>query len=474
MRAGLWRCAPRLSGREVVVAGGGLAGASCAWQLAERGASVTLVEPRALLGATSQYSTECYRDFFIDSALVPFMSRSVELMETLAGDDNVINLTRRGYCFFAGSDGGKEALERFAVLASDFGAGELRSHKSLEKYLRSPASGFRDPALAGIDLVYGSDNIQQIFPFVTKEAQVMLHARKCGWMDSQGLGQAMLAAASESASATRTLRGRVAAVEKRGEDVAAVRVLRNDGAEELLPCDAFVNCGGAWMSKIQRLVTDEALPLENEVHAKVILNDVKGVIPQSSTPFMVWRDQMMLDWDAETREGLVELDDTAEGGIVNSSSWVGPQPGGQHLRPAGNGRVLMLWEHLHRHMPVEEDPEMPLSCFLDMYPELCLAGLQKMVPGLGSYHGELGRDTLVDGGYYTNTPDQRPLVGSHGARNAFVCGGMGTYGLMGSPAAGELLAKHVMQEELPSYAGACSWPRLVPPPEIVVDLLDDS
>ena len=41
---------------QVVVAGGGLAGASCAWQLAERGASVTLVEPRALLGATSQCS----------------------------------------------------------------------------------------------------------------------------------------------------------------------------------------------------------------------------------------------------------------------------------------------------------------------------------------------------------------------------------------------------------------------------------
>ena len=39
-------------------------------------------------------------------------------------------------------------------------------------------------------------------------------------------------------------------------------------------------------------------------------------------------------------------------------------------------------------------------------------------------------------GYYTNSLDARPLVGPHGASNAYVCGGMGTYGLMGSPAAG--------------------------------------
>ena len=31
-----------------------------------------------------RYSTECYRDFFLDPALVPFMSRSVALLEELA------------------------------------------------------------------------------------------------------------------------------------------------------------------------------------------------------------------------------------------------------------------------------------------------------------------------------------------------------------------------------------------------------
>ena len=68
---------------------------------------------------------------------------------------------------------------------------------------------------------------------------------------------------------------------------------------------------------------------------------MQGVIPQTA-PFMVWRDKVDMEWDEEMREFLQELDDTAEGGSVNSASWLQVQPGGQHLRPAGNGRVLML------------------------------------------------------------------------------------------------------------------------------------
>merc|ERR1712188_348589 len=97
-----------------------------------------------------------------------------------------------------------------------------------------------------------------------------------------------------------------------------------------------------------------------------------------------------------------------------------------------------------------------------------------MVPALAQYEGQLGKDTLVDGGYYTVTPDARPCVGPHGPGNSYVCGGMGTYGLMGAPAAGELVALHVMGAELPSYAGACTWPREDPLTEKPIDLLDDS
>jgi len=343
--------------------------------------------------------------------------------------------------------------------------------------VHSPAKGFQDSSLKGFDLVYGSDAIRTIFPFVAKEAQVMVHARRCGWMDSQGLGQTMLAAAKEGhhGGSARVVKGSIAAFDlASGGDVSRVRVSLPDGSELALDCDAFVNAAGAWMPRIQRMLApDEELPVVNEIHAKLILDDTFGVIPQDTTPFMVWSDSVTLDWDEETREGLLELDDTREGGIVNSARWLTPQPGGQHLRPCGNGRVLMTWEHLHRHIKVPEEPEMPVESFLEMYPQLVLAGVQRMVPGLSQYDGLLGRGTTIDGGYYTESPDGRPIIGRHGPSNAFVCGGMGTYGLMGSPAAGELAALHALGEELPGYAAACEWPRREPLLKRPVDLLDD-
>eukprot|EP00439_Symbiodinium_sp_Y106_P024078 s2834_g2.t3 len=584
------------SAPEVVIGGCGVAGASTAMHLAERGAKVTIVDPRPPFTASSQYSTECYRDFFLDAALVPFMSRSVDILEELAGEANEIGLTRRGYCFFTATDEGCEALpsgkgaypapfhygilnwirldllpsvfqlrarmgctastvvesaqtavfqdedgvttpevhfkershsfhsmddrtnpatavhssapvkfthkhwvkqlesvmkeieeqpkalraaafEAFAERASEYGGGPVRRHRDLSSY-RKPADDFRDPELVGFDLIRGQESIAGIFPFVAKEVKGLLHARRCGWLDSQGLGQKMLSKAR--AAKASVVRGHIRGFDKSGSgDISAVHVALSDGTESRLPCDAVVNAAGAWMPNLSELLlgSGSPLPLVNEVHAKVILKDTKAVIPQSFAPFMVWRDKVALDWDDEVKQGLLEMDDTAEGGTVNASAWIGEQPGGQHLRPAGNGWVVMLWEHLHKHLPIakdRDDPEMPIESFLDMYPELCLAGLQRMVPGLAHYEGQLGRDTVVDGGYYTNTPDGRPLIGPHGCRNFFLCGGMGTYGLMGSPAAGELAAMHVLQKQLPGYASACLWPRTSEKTEPLVDLLDDS
>ena len=61
----------------------------------------------------------------------------------------------------------------------------------------------------------------------------------------------------------------------------------------------------------------------------------------------------------------------------------------------------------------------------------------------------------VDGGYYTQTPDNMPLVGpvcvgwgEGGERvqvpGAFMCGGLSGYGIMASHGVGELVAEHVV------------------------------
>ncbi|CAK0895624.1 unnamed protein product [Prorocentrum cordatum] len=188
------RCisAEAAAGKHVAVAGCGAAGASTAMHLARLGARVTVLDPRPPLTATSQYSTECYRNFFMDPPLVSLMSRSIDLLEELAGDENLIGLGRRGYCFLSATEGGGAALEAFAEAASHFGGGPVRKHHRASAsggYVRSPVRGFRGPGLDGFDLLVGSDAIREVFPFVSEKATAMLHARRCGWLDPRALGK---------------------------------------------------------------------------------------------------------------------------------------------------------------------------------------------------------------------------------------------------------------------------------------------
>lgn len=65
--------------------------------------------------------------------------------------------------------------------------------------------------------------------------------------------------------------------------------------------------------------------------------------------------------------------------------------------------------------------------------------------------------TYVDGGYYTQTPENYPLigpVGGSGAEGAYICGALAGYGVMAAHASGELLAARVTGASLPSYAAA--------------------
>ena len=80
--------------------------------------------------------------------------------------------------------------------------------------------------------------------------------------------------------------------------------------------------------------------------------------------------------------------------------------------------------------------------------------------------GSLVAKATVDGGYYTKTPDNLPLIGSApGApEGSFVCAGLSGYGVMASNGAGELLARHVTGAPLPpEYAGHFSPRRWLDP-----------
>ena len=66
----------------------------------------------------------------------------------------------------------------------------------------------------------------------------------------------------------------------------------------------------------------------------------------------------------------------------------------------------------------------------------------------------------IDGGYYTKTPDNLPLIGplAGAPSGSFVCAGLSGYGVMAANAAGDLLAAHVAGEALPPAYAATFLP----------------
>jgi glycine/D-amino acid oxidase-like deaminating enzyme len=182
--------------------------------------------------------------------------------------------------------------------------------------------------------------------------------------------------------------------------------------------------------------------VHTELHLKAAIKDSLRVIRRDA-PLLVWADPQSLPWEEEERQALAEDDETR---------WLTRSfPAGAHVRPEGGEEsqmVLMLWEYQTRVMEPDWPPQMD-----DRYPEVALRGLAAMLPRMKEYFDRMPRPQL-DGGYYTKTRENRPLVGPIGVDGAYVIGALSGYGIMSACGAGELLAAHVTRRELPSYAPA--------------------
>ena len=163
------------------------------------------------------------------------------------------------------------------------------------------------------------------------------------------------------------------------------------------------------------------------------------------TGLVILDDPQSLEWSDEEREELA---------ADEATRWLTePMPAGIHLRPEGYGAsrtVLMLWDYHSAHR--FSAPEFPMPDDA-LYPELVLRGMTSLAPGLATYLERLPH-AYVDGGYYTKTAENRPLVGPSGVRGAFVCAGFSGFGLMAAPACGELLAAQIVGAARPAYERA--------------------
>ena len=420
----------------VVVIGAGIAGVSVAYFLSVKHGipGVLLVDPRPPLTLTSDKSTECYRNWWPNQPMVGLMNRSIDLLEHMAAEsDNAFGLNRRGYLFLTAETERFQRMVEDAHHTSTLGAGPVRFHPGPIPYRDSPSDGFHG-APEGTDILVGPETVRARFPFVSDRVAGAVHVRRAGWFSAQQLGVWMLDHARDSG--LEVVVDEVTSIDTTGGHVGEVHLA---GGEAVM-ADAVVDAAGPMASRIASMAGVD-LPLFSELHLKVAYRDHLGVVPRDA-PLIIWSDPQRLEWTEEERQGLVE-----EG----REDLLAEMPPHCHGRPEGgvaSPYLLALWEYHGRvdepSWPLPDDP---------LYPEVVLRGLTTLVPGLSAYREHLPAST-VDGGYYTKTVENRPLIGPAGPDGFHLAAGYSGFGVMVAAGAGDLLARHVTGADLPEYSDA--------------------
>jgi glycine/D-amino acid oxidase-like deaminating enzyme len=364
--------------------------------------------------------------------MLALVDRSIDLMEELASESgNVFQMNRRGYLYVTADETRIADMQSAALRISDLGAGPLRVHASDESdYQPARPEGFRDSP-RGADLLLGNAIIRKHFPYLTERAVAALHVRRAGWLSAQQLGMYLLE--------TGRRRGvRFEAERVTGVDVASgfVKGVTLSSGERV-DSPIFVNAAGPFFKSVGSLMSVD-LPVHTELHLKASIKDPLSVVGRDA-PLLIWTDAQHLPWDEEERTALAEEADTR---------WLTEAfPSGVHTRPEGAGDdILMLWEYQTKVLEPSNNPPMD-----EQYPEVALRGLSAMLPRMKEYFTRMPRPQL-DGGYYTKTRENRPLVGPTCVPGAFLIGAVSGYGIMSACGVGELLSAFISEEELPSYA----------------------
>ncbi len=407
---------------EVVVCGAGIAGITAVYHLSKLGIKdIILIDSRPPLTFTSDKSSESYRNWWPSQTMAAFMDHSIDLMEELAIEsNNIFQMNRRGYVYMTGET---ELLDGWRKVAT---------RKNNSGYAPSPAHDWQNQP-NGADFIDDRTRIHAAFPFLNKQVTGFLHTRRCGWLSAQQLGMHLLDEAKKRG--VRQLEGEVTAVSTQNNRIQSVTA---DG--KIIKTHHFINAAGPFLNSISQMM-GVSLPVHNELHTKLSFDDPLGIIPRDA-PLMIWNDPLTLDWTDEERDDLASDDEFR---------WLTEEmPAGLHFRPEGGEQaktILGIWTyHVEKQTPITQ-PQFDR----ELYPEVVLRGLSKIVPDLAAYRHQL-HNPFVDGGYYCKTAENRPLIGRLPVEGAFVIGALSGYGIMGAMAAGELLAAHVVGGTLPIYA----------------------
>ena len=430
----------------IVICGAGVTGVSAAYHLANAGLTdILLVDERPPLSLTSDRSTECYRNWWPEPDMLALMNRSIDILDSLADESrNAFHMNRRGYLYVTADPAKIPALRDRLMRTAGLGAGPARIHTQADStYQPARPEGWRDEP-PGADLLLGSGLIRKHFPYLAEDSVAALHARRAGWLSAHELGITLLEGARRLG--VRLEEGRVTRVEVKNGRVRGVQL--EDGRVVATPL--FVNAAGPHLKEVGNLLGVD-IPVFTELHLKMMIKDPLGAVGREA-PLLIWDDVQSLPWEADEHTALA--DDPATRWLTDVF------PGGAHMRPEGSEgsqALVMLWEYKTRLAAPIEPPRMD-----ENFPEVTLRGLSRMAPRLREYFSKMPHPQM-DGGYYTKTLDNKPLIGPLGVEGAFVVGAVSGYGIMSGCAVGELLAAHITGADLPTYAGAFSPDRFDDP-----------
>ena len=435
---------------DVVICGAGIAGIAAAYHLSVKHGiqKVVLVDEGSPLSLTSDKSTECYRNWWPGpgDVMVRLMNRSIDILEELSRESgDRFHLNRRGYLFATAEPARIQTFRQVAEEAASLGAGAVRYHSGKPggpSYLPAPAQGFEGQPI-GSDLITDQTLIQRIFPYLSEHTVAVVHPRRCGWLSAQQLGMYLLEQSRDHGTAFR--QGRLEKVGLSGGRVETVH-LRQASGDIRISTENLVNAGGPFFPHVARMIGVE-LPVSHELHIKIAFRDHLRVVGRDA-PLLIWTDPTKLPWSEEERATLARSGETRH--LLEEF------PSGVHARPEGgpdSDVVLALWTYDVRTVqpvfPFKVDPH---------YPEIVFRGLAVMIPGLSAYFGRMPKP-VVDGGYYTKTRENRPLIGPLPIKGVYMIGALSGYGIMASCGAAELLAAHLTGSPLPSYAPAFTLER---------------
>lgn len=413
------------SGTRVVIIGAGIAGVSTAFHLSCRHdiSDIVVVDPRPPLTLTSDKSTECYRNWWPNASMVGLMNSSIDLLEEMAEESgDIFSLRRPGYLYVTADPETFRRMGEEADAASSFGGGEVRRH---------PADGPYREQVDGVDLL-GPDELREHHSYVTDEAFGALEVRRAGYFSAQQLGSWMLDQAKDRG--VKVVSATVASI--RSENGRVTGVDLDDGTS--IHAGHVVVAAGPMARPVAALAGLD-LPLHSELHIKVAFRDHLRVVPRDAGMF-IWSDPQHLDWSDEEREALSDMGRT---------DVTGEMPIYCHGRPEGGAEspyVVGLWEY-HRDIM---EPVWPFPID-DLYAEVVMKGLTTMIPGLAPYLDGLPEHS-IDGGYYTKTAENRPLIGPAGPEGLHLVCAFSGFGVMVASGAGDLAARHIAGADLPGYA----------------------